>query len=95
MVGLGILIFVAWTSLLVLVTTKHVTIGNNWDWYAESVLEQGICRDDIKVFLWKLMIKRCKADKNLIQKLATVFLMKGGGKIRIKKGEKGQNGRAK
>jgi hypothetical protein len=33
-------------------------------------------------------MKRCKADKNLIQKLATVFLMKEWEKIRIKKDKK-------
>jgi hypothetical protein len=29
------------------------------------------------------MMKRCKVDKNLIQKLATVFFMQGGGAWRL------------
>jgi hypothetical protein len=43
----------------------------------------------------KLMMKKCKADKNLIQKLATVFLMRGWGrgKIWIKTGIKGKRGK--
>jgi hypothetical protein len=37
-------------------------------------------------------MKRCKADKNLIQKLAAVFLMRGWGEVRIKKRGKVKKG---
>jgi len=53
LVWLGILIFAASTSLFVLVTTKPVTICNNWEWCDESISGQGSWRDEIKVFLLK------------------------------------------
>jgi hypothetical protein len=34
------------------------------------------------------MMKRCKVDKNLIQKLATLFLMKGWGSFGLKERER-------